>query len=405
MRYLLTVFAALVILATGSTLRAEEVPGVSDDRILVGMTTDLTGPLAFAGQQVSAGARLYLQHVNEQGGVHGRRIDLLVEDDGYQPPRTVAAFRKLLERDGVFCFAGNLGSVTTMATLPLIERERVPVVMPCNFNSRMATPFKRYVFAVDPNYMIQSWLIAQYIAEIEKADSPRLAAVYQDDDLGQDGLKGLRQAAAHYGLPLVVEEGYKRGAVDFSAQVLNMKKADPTHVVLLTVYREGAAVMEKARQAGWKPQFIGWLPATDGKTVELAGEAAEGFLGLGIVDLQSDAKEMVLYRDLLAQYTPGERPAFGHTWGFGMAQTLVEGLWRVGRDLTREKLVEALETLERWDGSVLPPVTYGPDLRGGRFTSAFVTRADVEGKKMVRISDWLHFSRPVKVAQSDSDTR
>jgi len=399
MRYLLFVFALLGVLSTGNTAQADSVPGVTDDKILVGMTADLTGPVAFIGQQISAGARLYLDHFNAQGGVHGRQIELRVEDDGYQPPRAVAAFRKLLNRDKVFCFASNLGTPTTMATLPLIERERVPLVWPATFSSQMAIPAKRYVFGLDPNYQVESWLIAQYIVEVEKAAAPRLAVLYQDDDMGLDGLKGLREAAAHYGLPIVAEESYKRGAVDFGTQTLNMRKADPTHVVLLTVYREGAAIMKEADQAGWKPQFIGWLPNAEGKTVELAGAAAEGFIGLGIVDFDSDFEPMQLYQELVAQYTPDLRTGLYHVYGFSIAQVLVEGLQRAGRDLTREKLVEAMETFDGWDGSILPPVTYGPDLRGGDFTSAFMMKADVANKRMVRASDWLHFERPTQVIQ------
>ncbi|MBT6145366.1 MAG: ABC transporter substrate-binding protein, partial [Gemmatimonadetes bacterium] len=187
MRHLLTILVLLFVFSTGRPASADA-PGVTDDKILVGMTTDLTGVLAFVGHQSSAGARLYLQHVNEQGGVHGRQIELLVEDDGYQPARTVAAFRKLLDRDGVFCFAGNLGSSQTMATFPFVKRARVPVLMPLNFNSKMSTPHKRYVFAMDPSYPIQSWIMAQYIAAQEHTESPRLAVVYQDDGYGRDGL-------------------------------------------------------------------------------------------------------------------------------------------------------------------------------------------------------------------------
>jgi branched-chain amino acid transport system substrate-binding protein len=403
MHHLLSILALFAVLSIGSLVRADEVPGVTDDRILVGMTADLTGPLAFIGQQASEGARLYLRHVNEQGGVHGRQIELRVEDDGYSPPRTVAAFRKLLDRDGVFCFAGNLGTPTTMATLPLIERERVPVVLPLSVSSEMATPFKRYVFGLDPNYQIEAWMIVQYIAQAEEEEAPRLAVLYQDDDMGHDGLKGLWGAAAHYGLPIVAQESYRSGAVDFGSQALNLRKAAPTHVVLLSVYRSAASIMKEARQAGWKPQFIGWVPNADDKTVELAGEAAEGFLALSMVDLESDGESMQLCRSLLARHTPDMHPSTYHTLAFGIAQTLVEGLRRAGRDLTREKLVEALETLDHWDDSVLPPLTYGPNLRGGSFASAFMKRADVQNKRMVRSSDWLHFERgTVQVAQHDS---
>jgi len=402
MRYML--FALALLIAFSLSRRpaaAEDVPGVTVDRILVGMTNDLTGPLAFIGQQTSAGARLYLQHVNEQGGIHGRRIELLVEDDGYQPARTVAAFRKLLDRNRVFCFAGNMGSSTTMATLPLVARERVPVVMPLNYNSRMSTPYKRYIFAMDPSYPIQSWIILKYIAEVEKAESPRLGVIYQDDDYGRDGLQGLRAATTHYGIPIVSEESYKRGAVDFGTQVLNMKQEDPTHVILWTVNREGAAVMREARQAGWQPQFVGSLAAAGDKTLELAGVAAKGYLALGVVDLWSDEEKVVQYRDL-REKEAGNAQSLSHAGGYGMAQVLVEGLRRAGRELTREKLVEALETLNEWHGSLLPPVTYSPEQHGGQRTAAFMMGADLERKAMVRISDWLHYERLEQVAHPDS---
>lgn len=390
----------LALIFTGFTWSfAEEIPGVTDTTIRVGMITDLTGPVAFIGQEASAGARLYLDHINARGGVDGRKIELIVEDDGYQPPRTVAAFRKLVDQDRVFCFAGNLGTSTTMATFPFIERERIPLVLPLTFASTMATPPKRYVFAVDPSYDIQAWIIVKYILEIEKAQSPRLAVLYQDDDYGQDGLKGLREAAAHYNLPIVAEESYKRGAVDFSTQILNLRKADPTHVVLWTVYREAAAVLKEARMADWHPRFIGGMPLADDKTLELAGPDAEGLLAVTTVDLKSDEGKVKHYRELLQQFAPAQKPRPYHAFGFLVAQTLVESLQRAGRSLTREGLVAALESFKGWDGAIGPALTYGPDLRGGQNASAFMVRADVANKTFVRATDWIRFERPAQVVQ------
>lgn len=390
----------LALLFTGfSWSFAEEVPGVTDTAIRVGMITDLTGPLAFVGQEASAGARLYLDHINAGGGVHGRKIELIVEDDGYQPPRTIAAFRKLVDQDRVFCFAGNMGTSTTTATFPFIERERIPLIAPGTFASAMHTPPKQYLFAKDPSYNIQAWIIAKYILEVEKADAPRLAVLYQDDDYGQDGLRGLREAAEHYGLPIVAEESYKKGAVDFSTQVLNLRKADPTHVVLWAVYREAAAVLKEARMADWHPQFIGGLPVADDKTLELAGADAEGLLALQSIDLQSQDEPMKQYRELVSKYTPDHRLSFYHALGFESAQALVEGLERAGRELNRENLVEAMESFKEWNGSIGPPLTYGPGLRGGQNTSAFMVRADVANKTFVRATDWIRFERPAQVAQ------
>ena len=388
------ILSAILLISASIPTPAEDVPGVTDAKILVGMITDLTGPLAAIGQESSAGARLYLKHINAQGGVHGRKIELIVEDDSYKPPRTISAFRKLVDRDRIFCFVGNMGTATTMATFRLLERERIPLIGPITGASTMHTPPKRYVFSASPSYDIQSWIILKYILEGEKATACRLTTLYQDDDAGHDGLKGLRQAAAHYGLPIVAEESYKRGAVDFSTQMLNLKREDPTHVILLSIYREAAALLKEARMADWRPRFIGWTPAADDKVVELAGEAAEGYMAIQISDLWGDGEEVKRYRKLMKESTPDHRPAFYHSLGFWVAQALVEALTRAGRNLTREKLVEALESFRGWDKSVGSPLTYGPGLRGGEDTAAFLARADIEQKRMVRATDWISADIP-----------
>lgn len=390
----------LCLLAFALSTSAQAEPGVTDTSIKVGMIADLTGPIAFIGQEGSAGMRLYINHINNQGGVHGRKIDLLLEDDGYSPPRTIAAFRKLLDRDGVFCFAGNLGSATTMATLPLIKREQVPLIGSGNFNSAMFTPPRRYVFALDPGYPIQSWIILQYIHQ--QATAPKVAIIYQDDDMGRDMLKGFHEAAKHYNMPVVAKASYKRGAVDFSTQVLTIKQKEPTHVFLATITRETAAILEKAQQINWSPQFFSAWPAADPKVVELAGDAARNFMALATLDISSDSpdKQTQHYLDLVQQYDPDHKPSTYHALGFMLGQILVEGLQRTGKNLTREKLVEAMETFNGWQNCLGPPITYGPNLRGGSNTAAFLLKADVKKKLLVRATDWIHFEKPDEIVKN-----
>ena len=130
-------YGLIVVLVAGlvGCANGEGIQGVTDDTIRVGMIVDLTGPVAFLGQEISAGAKLYFDHVNAQGGVHGRKLELFVEDDGYQPARTVAAYRKLVDLDEVFCFVGNLGTPTTHAIMPMLEREKIPLFGPTAFSS------------------------------------------------------------------------------------------------------------------------------------------------------------------------------------------------------------------------------------------------------------------------------
>ena len=310
----------------------------------MGMIADLTGPLAFVGQQARDGAQLYIDQVNARGGVHGRKLELIVEDDGYQPARSVAAYRKLVDLDDVFCFIGNVGSPTTQAIIPMLEREKVPLLWPTALSSAIYTPPRRYVFASAISYRISSWIMAQHILENGAGGDVRLGVIYQDDDFGLDGLAGLHEAAAYYDLPIVAEESYKRGAVDFSTQVLNIKKADPTHVILWTVLRETAAILKEADQLDWRPQFLVNNAAADNVLAKPAGRSAGNALVLTMLDTSREEEQTKQYVELLDKYAKDRAPSQYHAFGFAMVQALVEALERAGRDLTCEKLVDALET-------------------------------------------------------------
>jgi branched-chain amino acid transport system substrate-binding protein len=383
----------LLIIGLGACTNGQGKKGVTDDTIRVGMIVDLTGPVAFLDQEISAGAKLYLQDVNDQGGVHGRKIELIVEDDGYQPPRTVAAYRKLVDLDGVFCLVGNLGTPNAMAIMHMLERERIPLFSPMSFSSAIYTPARRYVFAMSPSYRSQSWVMVQRIAGSPGAGSARLGVIYQDDDFGLDGLEGLKNAAAYYGLSVIAEESYKRGTMDFSTQILNLKRAGVTHVILWTILRETAAVLKEADQLGWEPQFFGNFTAADDQIVELAGGALKNTLFVSMWDLSRP--QMITYLELIKKYTPDRKPGFYHAGGFLTAQGLVEVLQRAGRDLSREKAVEAAETLNGWDKNIFAqPITYNSGSRGGMNAQVFFARADLEQGKMVRATEDIVFELP-----------
>jgi len=359
------------------------------------MPADLTGPIAFLGQEISEGAKLYFQHVNATGGIHGRKIELIVEDDGYQPPRTVAAYRKLIDRDEVFCISLSIGTSTNLALKPIVEREQVPIVPAISFASPIYNPPSRYVFGVDPTYRMQSWVIVEYIVDELKARDAKIGVIFQDDDLGADALAGLREAAEHYDIPIVAEAGHKRGAIDFGTQVLNLREAGATHVVLWTVFRETAAILKEAHVLGWSPEFFGWFAIADDRIVEFTGDASRNLHVLNILDLESDSAQMKTYRGLVDKHDPDRRITLFHAGGYAWSQVLGEGLRRAGRDLTREKLVEAMETFEGWDDNLIgQPFTYGPGRRGGSSSKTFFMKVDLEKGKLVRVTEDKVFEMP-----------
>ena len=382
-------------------LQAKRVQGVTDDSIKVGMITDLSGPAAFFGREALDGMKLYIDHINDRGGVHGRKIVLLHEDDGYQPPRSIAAFRKLHDRDRVFCFAGNFGSSTVMATLPFIKRANVPLVGTTNLNSRMHTPFKKNVFPIGPSYNVQSWMMVKHIMNTWEEDTPpRIAVIYQDDDMGHDGMDGLHEAIEAYGLKLVAEESHKRGTIDFSSQVQNIKRKEATHVILWTIYRECAAILKEASQADFKPTFIGGAPACDTKVLELAGKDAEGYLALFPSNLWSNepTQKSLEYRELVGKLSPRREIANVHSIGYSIAQLLIEGLERAGPDLTREKLVAALETLKQFETAMLT-FTFGSGVRGGVHDRALMLKALPGQNRFEKASDWIIHNTNAELAK------
>jgi branched-chain amino acid transport system substrate-binding protein len=280
---------------------------------------------------------------------------------------------------------------------PFLEREGAPLIFPLALNSAMCTPPRRCVFTVDPSYRTQPWIMVKHLVEAEQEDAPRLAILYQDDDYGRDGLEGLREAAAWYGLPIVGEESHRRGAVDFGTQVLNLRQADPTHVILFTVIRETASVLKEAHRLGWAPRFIGASPAGIDRVVELAGEAAAPFTAISVFVPRGNppTDQLASYLDLVGQHDPERTHFIYHAYGFSAAQLLVEGLRRAGPELSRDTLINALEGLAGWSDWLLgAPVTYGPGVRGGGPTAAFMVKADTARQVMVRYTDWIHFEKP-----------
>jgi branched-chain amino acid transport system substrate-binding protein len=368
-----TVFLWIVGLVLGlmiPAIPAHAEVGVSDSEIKVGGIVDLSGPIAFMGKGVRDGALLYFKFINDQGGVYGRKINYIVEDDTYQGPRAVAAAKKLVSKDQVFCIFMILGSLQTNALYPAMEKEGVPILFPATQTRDMGIPPKKYLFHADTSYTTQSKIAIEYIVEELKDKKPRIGVLYQDDLPGQDWLRGAHIAAKHYGFELVAEESYKRGAIDFSPQVAKLNSAKADYVTMWTLVREPAAILKEAMRIQYKPLWITSTASADNRVIALAGEAAyfgKGFLATGIAHnvLVEDSAKIREFKESMKKFQLGELNNFYNWYGYGAATTLVEGLKRTGKDLTREGLIKALETFKDYDNGVLSPVTWGPNLRAG----------------------------------------
>lgn len=367
-------------LISGTIVKAEE--GVTKDEIRIGSTMDLSGPIAFAGQTIRDGALLYFKHINEQGGIHGRKIKFLVEDDGYQSPRAVQGAKKLVTKDGIFCMSMNLIAHNIAAMTPFLEENKVPMLPAGSANDSLVRPFRKYIFLTDTGYTIQGMLAVKYMMTTLKAKNPKVAVLYQDGLTGKQWLEGVKAACARYGIKDVLELSFKPMAVDFSSQISKCKQAGITHVFTCTGIREPAGMMKEAQRTQYKAVYFGMNAAEDPKVLALAGDAVDysnGYYVMGILNdyYTEDTKGYRLYKQECkkAGLSKAETENNYRMWGFQAAITLSEVLQRSGKNLTREGFIKAAESMKNYDNGIEVPTTWAPDRRdGGR--SVKVYKAD-----------------------------
>lgn len=358
-----------VFLLFGGIAGAEE--GVTDTEIRIGSTMDLSGPLAFMGQSWRDGANMYFKHINETGGIHGRKIKFLLEDDGFQSPRTVQAAKKLVTKDNVFCMSMNMGAAGIFAILPFLEEHKVPMLPAGTANEMLTNPPRKYVFLVDTSYITAAVLAVRHMKDTWKVAKPVGAVIYQDDVTGQQWLKGAQSGFEKvYGLKNVLALSYKRGATDFSSQIAQCKQAGVTHVFVHGNVREPASILKEAQRIQYKAAYVCSSAVASRKVVELAGDSIDYSNGLYMSTYARDVIEesnpgITLFKDLTVKYKMCSADNLMNLWAFHSAWVLGEVLKRTGRDLTREKFIKAAETLKGFDTGLMTPITWRPDKRGG----------------------------------------
>jgi len=375
------------LLAVGCVKRAPS-PGVTDTEILIGNVQDLSGPMKELGAVIPSGSNMYFQYINDQGGVHGRSIKMLIEDHQYNPQKAVAATKKLVEKDQVFCLYQIIGTSPCEAIRPILSETGTPLIAPATNSGTMSDLSREagdLIFHTDTGYDRQGEILVDYI--LNQNSDAKIGIVYQDDDYGENVLEGIARAEAEHEIT-VQKESYQRGAIDFKGQTMNLLKGGCTDVIIAGIVREPVTVMKTAEAMNYKPNFFGTGPTVDARVGKLAGSAGEGFTATYWANMwNSDAAGPKLYRELCEKYDIPE-PYIGlyHYYGFATAQLLVEGLERAGRNPTRKSLVRGLETLKNWDVGSFPPITFGRNDHAGVDKVQLV---QMKNGEQVVITDWL----------------
>jgi ABC-type branched-subunit amino acid transport system substrate-binding protein len=386
-RVIVAVLVLLMGVGLSGLAKAED--GVTDTEIVIGSHQDLSGPIAGWGTQTKMGLEMRAREINEAGGIHGRKIRLVIEDNAYDPKKAIMVTNKMITNDKVFAFVGNMGSPTAGATKPIISEKKIPQMFPLTAASLFYDPYDRYSFLGFVPYYDQARCIVKYF--VEKKGYKKIGLMYQDDEMGAIMKKGVEDQLAVHKLPLVAAESYKRGATDFSSQIAKLKKADVQLVVLATVIRETVGALKEAEKLNWKVDMAGMSPSYTSYVIGLclkAGFSADGFYATGQSPYIYPDSPLESIRKFCAKHKEwfGKDPDLPTSAGYTGIDYFAKVAEKVGKDLTREKWVDAAENYgvykDEFFGGV--PIQFTSKNHQGAFDAIM---SQVKDNKFVKIAD------------------
>jgi len=345
---LLAMFAAGILGTASSSVLAET--GVTNEAIIVGQSASMSGPAAQLGQQMNRGAQLYFNAVNAAGGINGRKIELKVLDDFYEPDAAARNTKTLIEDTKVFALFGYVGTPTSLAALKIANPAGVPFFAPYSGAAALREPFARNVFHVRASYNDETAAIVQ---QIRTTGLKRIAVVYNDDAYGKAGLDGVQRALklpANQGVLLTAQASVVRNTTDVKGAVGTVLAQKPDAIVVISAYQTVAALVKGAQEQGYAGQFYNVSFVGTKALANTLGKAGGGVIISQVMPYPySGASPLVRDYQKLLKSDGITDFDYGSIEGYVAARVFVEGLKRAGRDLTREKFIGALESMGNYD--------------------------------------------------------
>jgi branched-chain amino acid transport system substrate-binding protein len=365
---LIFLFTALLLLMPG-IVPAADVPGVTDTEVVVGVTTPLSGPAALWGV-TGAGMKAWADYVNDQGGVNGRKIKVVLKDDGYNPTRALANLQEM--KGNVFSVCALLGTAILNASKDFFAENKIPLITAygdVRIWVELPKDKLKYVFVAYPDYEDEADYLTKYAAN--KLGAKKIALFYQNDDYGKMALSGVRK-----GLEAVQGKPQLAGAVPYevseaalSTHALKLKETGADALLLYTTMKHGALILKEIAKIGYRPKVLVTFTLGDPIMYSLAGEVWEGtYIALpgnsGIPGADAASDKAV---EILKKYDPKiQGKEYLALFGAVSMMHFVEGLKNAGRDLTPESMIKGMEKIKDWKPEGIgAPVTYAPDRRHG----------------------------------------
>ncbi len=321
--------------------------GVSSNRIVLGQAAVFSGPAAQLGIQMRNGIKAYLDYVNERGGVHGRKLELVTEDDRYEASVAPAASRKLIEEHRVFALLGYVGTPTGAAHLPVVTQAKVPLVGMFTGAEILRVPFNRYVFHVRASYYDETEKIVE---QVVSTGGKKISVFYQADNYGEAGRKGTEIALAKRGMAIHSNGTVERNTIKIEGAVKTIQASEPDAIVMVSAYTSCAEFIRQMKKAGSGATFYNVSFVGSKALADALGEEGSGVAISQVVPFPwGSAVPVVKEYQQLAKKAGFADYNFSAMEGFLTAKVMVEALRRAGKNPTREGLVDALEKMQDVD--------------------------------------------------------
>jgi branched-chain amino acid transport system substrate-binding protein len=366
------IFVLACGLSVATARAADTVRGVTDTEIVIGTVSDLSGVTAVQGVNNTDAIRMVFDEVNAKGGIHGRKIKYIVEDNQYTVPRAVQAMNKLLNNDDIFLALDDGGTPMNDANMPAQFAKNVPNLFPLTAARSMYEPYNRLKFGQFASYYDQMRSAVKYFAE--KRGRKAFCVMYQDSDFGKDVLAGVVAQTEAMGMKVIATTAHRPTDTDFNAPVSKLKDAGCDAVMMGTIVRDTNIIVQTARKMGWNVDMVGQFASYDTAIASLPGGATEGFFCMtpALYAYPDDPRPAVQEFAKAYKTRFGRDPNFHGEVGYTAANVIVLALDRAGRDLTLDSFITALESIKDYKDIFGSELSFGPNQHHGS-TKSFLT--------------------------------
>ncbi len=375
-------FALLCLVSIFFAKELFAVDGVTDTEVKLGMVNAQTGPASGLGKGMRIGAEAVFKEINEKGGINGRKINLLVADDGYEPDKAIDETIKMIEENKVFALFGYVGTPTANAVIPIVKENKVPLVGLFTGAMTLRKPVIPEIINIRASYDDEPEMLVERFTK--DSGAKKFAVFYQDDGFGLAVLSGTEKALKKRGLEVVAKGTFQRNTTAVKTGLAAVMSANPDVVIMVGPYTPLSVFIKEARAAGLKSHLATVSFVGTDSLVKLVGSEGDGVVISQVVPFPEDLSLPVAKEcsSLITKHFPDEKSGFVRFEGCITAKAMTLAMEKVGKDLTRENLIKAFEDMKNADiGGIT--FTMGPD---DHQASDHVFLTQIKGGKITQIS-------------------